>query len=281
MAQFGRPASDVSTGSWTTTPLWSKIDEVTASDADFAKSSDNPANDVFEVALSSLTDPASSTGHVMRFRERMQYSGGGSPGNITITFSLIQGTTVIASAEFTKANNDLAYYDRELALTGTEANSITDYTDLRLRFRSNKFSGAKVAWSEVTWAELEVPDVPAPALMNVLSRLSEAWKTLTDAATVAIDPKLGHRFYHSGSTGRTFSAPGTDGYDGQQIVIAMKNAGGGDITHTLTTGSAGAFRFGAGITGLTATAAGKTDYITADYQAVDERWDVVGYAKGY
>ncbi|HUF02791.1 MAG TPA: hypothetical protein VMM38_01305 [Aridibacter sp.] len=117
--------------------------------------------------------------------------------------------------------------------------------------------------------------------MDVLSRLSEAWQTLTDDAPVAIDPALGHRFYHSGSTGRTFSAPGTGGYNGQQIVVAMKNSGGGDITHTLTTGSAGAFRFGAGITGLTATAAGKTDYITAINHAVDQRWDVVGYSKGY
>jgi hypothetical protein len=104
--------------------------------------------------------------------------------------------------------------------------------------------------------------------------------TLTDGATVSIDPSKGHRFYHSGSTGRTFGAPGT-GYDGQQIVIVTKNTGGGSVTHSLTTGSAGAFRFGSDITALSATAAGKTDYLTAVYHATDDRWDVVGYSKGY
>ena len=34
MAQFARPASDITTG-WTTTPLWSKIDEVSFDDGDF------------------------------------------------------------------------------------------------------------------------------------------------------------------------------------------------------------------------------------------------------
>lgn len=103
---------------------------------------------------------------------------------------------------------------------------------------------------------------------------------LTDGATVSIDPADGHRFYLSGSTGRTLGAPGT-GYDGQQIVIATKNTGGGSITHSLTTGSSGAFRFGSDITALSATEAGKTDYITSIYHAADDRWDVVGYSKGY
>lgn len=103
---------------------------------------------------------------------------------------------------------------------------------------------------------------------------------LTDNTTVSISPAAGHRFYHSGSVGRTFGAPGT-GYDGQQIVISTKNTSGGSITHTLTTGSAGAFRFGSDVTALSATAAGKTDYITAIYHGTDDRWDVVGYSKGY
>ena len=33
--QFGRPTADIAAAGWVVTPLWSKLDEVTASDADF------------------------------------------------------------------------------------------------------------------------------------------------------------------------------------------------------------------------------------------------------
>ncbi len=116
---------------------------------------------------------------------------------------------------------------------------------------------------------------------EILARHEEEWKTLTDAATVSVDPADGHRFYHSGSSARTFAAPGTGGYKGQQLVIAMKNTGGSGITHTFTTGSAGAWRFGADITGISELASGTTDYVTAVYHDTDQRWDIVGYSKGY
>mgnify|MGYP007011836755 CR=1 FL=1 len=66
---------------------------------------------------------------------------------------------------------------------------------------------------------------------------------------------------------------------GQKIVIQHYASGGARMLG-LNTG-AGGFRFGVDVTGLTETASGKTDYIGAIFNAEDNFWDVVAYAKGY
>ena len=103
--------------------------------------------------------------------------------------------------------------------------------------------------------------------------------TLTDASTIAVDASLGSKFRCSSAVDRTVGAP-TNGTDGQIIEIAWKNTDSSSHNLTLTT-SAGGFRFGSDITGLSATAAGKIDYITAVYNSSDNKWDVRGYVKGF
>jgi hypothetical protein len=56
-----RPISDISTGTWTTAPLFSKIDEVTTDDADFIVSAADPTNDTAEVELSDIPTPQAGT----------------------------------------------------------------------------------------------------------------------------------------------------------------------------------------------------------------------------
>jgi len=71
--QFARPASDIAAGTWTPTTgtdLYAMLDETPASDTDYIQSGLIPTADVCEVRLTSLTDPASSTGHVVRYRLR-------------------------------------------------------------------------------------------------------------------------------------------------------------------------------------------------------------------
>lgn len=102
---------------------------------------------------------------------------------------------------------------------------------------------------------------------------------LVDGANVALDASTGSVFTLTAAGDRTLLAP-TNATDGQKIVMKHK-ASGADRTLTLTTGSAGAFRFGANITGLTATASTKTDFIGCIYDGADQRWDVVAYMKGY
>lgn len=103
--------------------------------------------------------------------------------------------------------------------------------------------------------------------------------TLTDGATVALDASLGNHFRLSAGGNRTILAP-TNATSRQKIIIEHV-ASGGARTLSLTTGSAGAFRFGTDVTALTETTSGKTDYIGCIYNSDDSRWDVVAYVKGY
>lgn len=136
VSAYARPISDVSAGSWTdqsggTTNLYSVIDETSYSDADYVKSSDlTSGTDVLEVALTSLTDPVSSTGHIVRYRYRAQ---GAAAATMDLVVSLRQGaSTTIAT--WTHTDIGTSYVDAVQTLSSGEANSITDYTDLRLRF---------------------------------------------------------------------------------------------------------------------------------------------------
>lgn len=157
MAQFARPDSDISTGSWTGS--YTAIDEVTASDADFITSDDNTSPDTFECGLSNVTDPVSSTGHIVRWRWRKEATGGHT---INPVVRLMQGATTIAS-KTVAAFDTATFTDDSFTLSGAEADSITDYTDLRLQFERAGDTGGSPSgrrFLEVSWAELEVPNVP-------------------------------------------------------------------------------------------------------------------------
>lgn len=102
---------------------------------------------------------------------------------------------------------------------------------------------------------------------------------LSDGATVALNAALGNHFTLSAAGNRTILTP-TNPISGQKIIIAHL-ANGGARTLSLTTGSAGAFRFGSDITALSETASGLTDYIGCVYNLSSDRWDVVAFVKGY
>ncbi|MCJ7751821.1 MAG: hypothetical protein MUQ65_12125, partial [Armatimonadetes bacterium] len=148
MTQYARPTSDITVNSWTTTPLFEQIDETTYFDADYIQR--NAVADC-EVGLSSVTDPLSSADHYVRYRL------GRSATNRTLTMfvRLYQGSTEIASWEH--VNPDLSFVGFEQTLSGAQADAITNYADLRLRFditaiQNNQTDG------QVSWAELAVPD---------------------------------------------------------------------------------------------------------------------------
>ena len=180
MAQFVAPATDLdNTGVWTSTPLWSKVNtaEATVVVSDSSPTSSEP----FTVDGSSVTDPAVSTGHVLRARWAKNATGG---ANYTGNLQLRQGYTSEASpgtlvATLTSgAISGTTLQTDTHTLTAGEANSITDYTDLQLRVWAAKSGGGagrafKVDLvelevpdasadrrSDISWAELEVPDAP-------------------------------------------------------------------------------------------------------------------------
>lgn len=158
MAQFARPDSDVTTTNWV--GGFAEIDEVTPSDAEFARHALGASAEL-EVGLSDVTDPASSSGHTVRYRiAKVTGAGavnaaGGSP---TVTARLIQGTTQIAIGAAEIATG--TWTEHSFTLTGGEADAITDYDDLRLGFLSvTDGGGVSTRRGAVSWAELEVPDV--------------------------------------------------------------------------------------------------------------------------
>lgn len=128
------PWADVSINSWTTqaggtTNLYQSIDEIVADDADYIRSPTVPTgSQLYEGALEARADPMSSSGHIVHYRYQKNVAG----GSIDLTVGLYQATTLIAS--WTHTNIPNAWTQADQALTSGQADSITDYSDLRLRF---------------------------------------------------------------------------------------------------------------------------------------------------
>lgn len=135
MAQFARPSADTVRTGWTdqaagTTNIYTTIDESVASDADYIKTATPPGTNEFETLLTTVTDPLSNTGHVMRWRRRKQPASGSNDVNITVR--LLVSTTQITS----QADNVIpgTFTDTSYTLSAGEADAITNYADLRLEF---------------------------------------------------------------------------------------------------------------------------------------------------
>ncbi|HEY0751896.1 MAG TPA: hypothetical protein VGD26_12115 [Chitinophagaceae bacterium] len=159
MAQLVRPDGNITQTSFT--GGFAEIDEITASDVDFAYGANNTAA-VLEVSLGNITDPVSSTGHTFRYRIARTNAGVVDAGGnaVTVTAALYQGTTLIATDVAKTATGTWTQYAYTLA--GAEADAITDYTDLRLRFTTSASGGGPSLrrGAAVSWAELESPDAP-------------------------------------------------------------------------------------------------------------------------
>ena len=145
MPQFGRPSTDTLRDNWeeddgTTTAIWDQIDEVAADDADYIRTVLTPTSDVYVTKLSAVEDPISSSGHVVRYRYGKDAAGG---DQIDITVQLRQGYVSEASmgtliAAQTHTNVGAFPQAGSITLSGPEADTITNYADLYLRFVANK-----------------------------------------------------------------------------------------------------------------------------------------------
>lgn len=146
MPQFERPDADTTLGNYTdqaggTTSIFATIDEVTQDDADYIRTPTAPVNEVYVCRLSDVTDPVSSTNHIMRMRTstdldaqqvldftqqlRMTYVSEGSQGTLIAS----QTRSSVSSTTWTTSS---------YTLSGAEADAITDYTALFFRFNINK-----------------------------------------------------------------------------------------------------------------------------------------------
>jgi hypothetical protein len=146
MTQFARPDADQLIGNFSdegggTTDIFQSIDELSPNDTDYIRSPASPVNEVYVCRLSDVTDPVSSSSHVMRMRTatdldaqevldftqqlRQGYTNEGSQGTLIVT----QTRASVSSTSFTTS---------EYTLSAGEADAITDYTDLFFRFLANR-----------------------------------------------------------------------------------------------------------------------------------------------
>ena len=146
MAQFGRPSTDTTRDNWeeddgTTTDIFDQIDEASFDDADYIRTVLTPTNDVYVTKLTTIEDPISSSGHTVRFRAAKSANGG---DQIDLTVQLRQGYTnegspgTLIATVATLTNISDTFATTTYNLSGAEADAITNYADLYLRFVGNK-----------------------------------------------------------------------------------------------------------------------------------------------
>src|SRR3954468_16329145 len=128
-----RPDADSIDGGWTNelggTSLFSSIDETSADDSDYIRSSINPVADIAKI---SLGNPSGGVGAPAKIRYRYKKD---STTTVNLTVRLLQGVTEIAS--WTHTGISSSYVTTEQTLTAPQLASITDFTDLYIVFEAN------------------------------------------------------------------------------------------------------------------------------------------------
>lgn len=127
--QYGRPISDIAANGWLPSigsDLYAMLDESVVDDSDYIYSPENPSTQQFEVKLTALADPVSSSGHTIRIRLQAINA------DTNFDLALVQGTTVLDSwtENVTLAAGAVT---RTRALSGAVIDSISDYSNLRVR----------------------------------------------------------------------------------------------------------------------------------------------------
>ena len=124
---YARPTSDITT-QWTPSAgidHYALIDEPTASDADYISAT--AAGQTDEVKLAAMTAPQAGTDLLINYRVQ------GIVGSATVTMSLRQGSAGTLIATDTAKNTNNTY---QLVVPAATWASVTDWTDMRLRFVS-------------------------------------------------------------------------------------------------------------------------------------------------
>lgn len=121
------PIADISDGAWVPSgagELYEQLDETPSSDADYISTE---SLSVCEVRLAVAGDPSVSTGHIVRYRAR-------GDGATDLVVKLMEGATQIAT--WTETNVPAVVTAFSHTLSDVEADAISDYSDLRLRFEA-------------------------------------------------------------------------------------------------------------------------------------------------
>lgn len=163
MVQIGTPDSTIS-NNWTITGA-ATAHAALASASDSSLIETPTVDDSCIVGVNSLTDPAVSTGHIIKFRA--QATGSGAPERVQV--KLFQGGTERAASgniAITRGSFNAFSYTLDV----TETDSITDYSDLRIEVIAAIVGGTELL--EVSEAFLEIPDAPTGVVFIPLAQNS-------------------------------------------------------------------------------------------------------------
>jgi len=178
MAQYARPNSDVYNDGpaiWTTAPLYQKVDEVVASDADFITTDLSfPAaiSGPVTLGLSTVVDPGVDTGHVLRFRARV------SAGAVDTDALLI-----------TDGSNSTLVNLGAQSLTGSFQTITVNLSEAQAALLDGYYNNLGVSYApvvgfggsatiEISWIELEVPEYVDPSPSDLALDSSVSWRQI-------------------------------------------------------------------------------------------------------
>ena len=166
------PISDISAGSWTTTPLWSKVDD--KSDSDYIETSSSWAQGDLEI--DDMQDVTSGT---VKIYVRSKFTG----SSVLFSIELRDSGGSISGPHQPFVTTDWVEYSFDL--TSTERDSITDWTDLFFRFATGPITGTSL----VSSAYLNTPSSGLTVNLDAAS-ISSSGKSLSvvpGAASVGLD----------------------------------------------------------------------------------------------
>ena len=156
MTQYARPESVYSNSGWSAygaATIPEAIDEEVASDSDYTYTTSDGT--YLGVALSEVTDPEGNTNHTLRWRYRSIRNS--TPPEKGSGF-LYCGATLIATF-IDNAALPTSWTTDAYTLLTTEADAITDYSDLRVRFTADTIGSSEEM--QVSWVAFECPDAPS------------------------------------------------------------------------------------------------------------------------
>ena len=147
MAQILEVTSAVSWGPW----VGSISDLTDTTDSTSIEAEEGSGSSYGEWHIENPTDPFASDNHTVTVRAREQLGSG------AISIQLLQGSTVIRQSTGISLTTSFANYG--FTLSASEANSITNYSDLRIKVRPDS---GYTGFIEVTRIEMSIPDLAVP-----------------------------------------------------------------------------------------------------------------------
>ena len=147
MPQFARPSTDTTREGWeeddgTIVSIFDQINEVVRDDATFIRSALAPTADAYVTKLTTLEDPLSSSGHIIRYVYGKSAAGGAqidlNPVEIREGYvsEASLGTLIKLLGAHVNISEVLTLVT--ITLSGAEADIITNYGDLWLRWVANQ-----------------------------------------------------------------------------------------------------------------------------------------------